>query len=225
MRESTLDDIDAVPKVTRWIPRRTLQRARFTSTSSSDAQALPYGAESWEFDRCASWSPAVLSPSSRARTPGARALPSGRFLLPSPNLPICHTPAASTQTPIRGPPWHPGPGASPHPPFRPLSCPPPSTSQSGPTAPTPPRPARGASTTGMRAPLFPSTAAHRDPTSMPAQAGDAISSKPSIDPRPPQQPLCAAFLLELPGRYGHPSSPVVRVASEPGPLGLAMPLT
>ncbi len=107
----------------------------------------------------------------------------------------------------------------------PLSCPPPSTSQSGPTAPTPPRPARGASTTGMRAPLFPSTAAHRDPTSMPAQAGDAISSKPSIDPRPPQQPLCAAFLLELPGRYGHPSSPVVRVGSEPGPLGLAMPLT
>ncbi len=46
------------------------------------------------------------------------------------------------------------------------------------------------------------TAAHRDPTSMPARAGSAISSRPwcqpAMDPRPPCWTLCAAFLLQPP---------------------------
>jgi hypothetical protein len=118
------------------------------------------------------------------------------------------------------------PWREPAPPVQALSCPPPNRHLK--VVPWRPRPLVLPAVPlrqGCALPCSLRQRAHRDPTSMPAQAGNAISSKPAIDPRPPQQPLCAAFLLELPGRYAHPSSPVMRVASEPGPLGRAMPLT
>jgi hypothetical protein len=70
-----------------------------------------------------------------------------------------------------------------------------------------PHPGRRALATGMLSPLFPSTAAHRDPTSMPAQAGNAITTMPRLLPLPLQWTfLCRTLVCPMsisPSQHPH----------------------